>query len=179
MKKILILFVVFSQTIQAQKYFTRTGKTEFKASVEAFEPVEAINNSSTAIINTTDGRVAVQLFMTAFKFKVALMQEHFNENYMDSDKYPKAIFKGKLNGFSMENLNQEKEFDLQGDITIKGITKTIQSKAKVIAKDGKLILKTMFSVKPQDFNIKIPGIVRKKIAENINVIVDYELAEKK
>ena len=178
-KTIIIVIVLISQTIAAQKYFTRTGITHFKASVEAFEPVEAINNSSTAIIKTSSGDFAVQLFISAFKFDVALMQEHFNENYMDSDQFPKATFKGKLDLFSLEGLSKEKEFLLKGTLIIRGKKKEINTIAKIVSKDDKIKIKTTFSVQTQDFNIKIPSIVRKKIAKYINITLDYELAEKK
>jgi polyisoprenoid-binding protein YceI len=180
MKKTLIIAIVLlSQTIVAQKYFTRTGTTHFKASIEAFEAVEAINNSSTAIIKTSTGDFAVQLFISAFKFDVALMQEHFNENYMDSDQFPKATFRGKLEGFSLENLTSEKEYPLKGTLSVRGIKKEINTTALICLKNNKIELVANFSVQPQDFGIKIPSIVRKKIAEHINVTIDYELAEKK
>lgn len=180
MKKIIILAIVLiSQSITAQKYFTRTGTTHFKASVEAFEPVEATNNSSTSILKVDTGDIAVQLFVNAFQFKVALMQEHFNENYMDSDKYPKATFRGKLENFSLESLKNQTEFPLQGTLTVRGKKKEVTTTAKIVQQDDKLNLSCSFSVKPQDFNIKIPSIVRKKIAEQINVTIDYEFVEKK
>ena len=97
MKKVAItLFLLVSFSTFAQKYYTKTGNTKFKASVEAFEPVEATNNSTTAIINVTSGEIASLLFIKAFNFRVALMQEHFNENYMDSGTFPKATFKGLI-----------------------------------------------------------------------------------
>lgn len=177
-KTILIAIVLLSQTIVAQKYFTRTGETNFKASVEAFEPVEATNKSTTVILKTGTGDIASQLFLTAFKFKVALMQEHFNENYMDSDKYPKATFRGKLEGFSMDGLSSGKEFPLKGTLTVRGQKKEIDTKAMVTQKGDKLHLTTKFAVQPQDFGIDIPSVVRKKIAEKINITVNYELSEK-
>ena len=97
MKKVAItLFLLVSFSTFAQKYYTKTGNTQFKASVEAFEPVEATNKSTTAIININSGEIASLLFVKAFNFRVALMQEHFNENYMDSGTFPKAIFKGLI-----------------------------------------------------------------------------------
>ncbi len=181
MKKIvcIILCMIACQVAISQTYFTRTGFTEFKASVEAFEPVEAKNNSTTAILKTQTGDIAAQLFITAFKFRVALMQEHFNENYMDSDKFPKAVFRGKLDNFDMSSLSGEKEYNLNGSLTIKGVKKEINTKA-LLKKDGeKIVLSAAFSVKPQDFDIKIPSIVRKKIADKINITLNYELVEKK
>ena len=170
----LIACLMICQVAISQKYFTRTGTTDFKASVEAFEPVEATNNSTTAILDTATGDIAAQLFVNAFKFRVALMQEHFNENYMDSDKYPKAIFRGKLANYSGEGT-----YDLTGSLAVRGKKKDISSKATVKKVGDKLVLTTNFSVEPQDFDIKIPSIVRKKIADKINVTVNYELVEKK
>lgn len=153
--------------------------TEFKASVEAFEPVEAKNNSTTAILKTQTGDIAAQLFINAFQFRVALMQEHFNENYMDSDKFPKAVFRGQLKDFDFNALSDSQEYDLSGSITVRGIKKDINTKATVTKDGDKLILIAAFSVEPQDFEIDIPNIVRKKIADKINVTINYELVEKK
>ncbi len=180
MKKLIILAVLLiSQSIAAQKYFTRTGTTHFKASVEAFEPVEATNHSSTSILKVATGDIAVQLFVNAFQFKVALMQEHFNENYMDSDKYSKATFRGKLSDFSIERMKDQQEFPLNGILTVRGKKKEINTTAKVLFQNNTIKLSCSFTVKPQDFNIKIPSIVRKKIADKIIVTINYELVEKK
>lgn len=165
------------QTIAAQKYITRSGITSFKASVAAFEPIEAINKSSSAVINDK-GDIAALLLVKGFHFKVALMQEHFNENYMDSDEFSKATFKGKLVNFTLENLNTISKFSLDGRLTIKGKAKEIKTEAIIIKQDEKLIFKTTFSVAPEDFGIKIPGIVRKKIAKEIKISINYELAKK-
>ena len=175
----LIACLIVTQVALSQTYYTRTGLTEFKASVEAFEPVEAKNNSTTAILKAQSGDVAAQLFINAFKFRVALMQEHFNENYMESNKYPKAVFRGKLNGFNFSELSGEQEFDLVGSLTIRGVKKEVSTKAKVQKDGDQLILTAAFSVQPQEFDIKIPSIVRKKIADKINIIINYELVEKK
>ena len=180
MKKLYTLcFFFVAVSVFSQTYFTRSGNTDFKASVEAFEPVEAKNTSTTVILKTATGDIAAQLFINAFQFKVALMQEHFNENYMDSDKFPKAVFRGKLIDFDFANSTTEKEYKLTGTLTVRGIKKEINTTAKVILKEGKLFLDAKFIVEPQDFNIDIPSIVRKKIADKINVTLQYELVEKK
>jgi hypothetical protein len=175
----LIACLIITQVALSQTYFTRTGLTEFKASVEAFEPVEAINNSTTAILKTQSGDIAAQLFINAFKFRVALMQEHFNENYMESNKYPKAVFRGKLNGFNFAEVSGEQEYDLVGTLTIRGVKKEVSTKAKVQKDGDQLVLTAAFSVEPQEFDIKIPSIVRKKIADKINITINYALVEKK
>ena len=181
MKKSLLILIciVTSQIALSQTYFTRTGFTEFKASVKAFEPVEAKNNSTTVILKTKTGDLAAQLFITAFKFKVALMQEHFNENYMDSDKFPKAVFRGKLKNFDFNSLSDKQEYDLSGSLTVRGIKKEVNTKMTVKKTGDKIHLLSEITVKPQDFDIKIPSIVRKKIADKIIITINYELVEKK
>jgi hypothetical protein len=164
----------------AQKYITKTGLTEFKASVEAFEPVEATNNSSTAILKADNGQVAALLFIKAFHFKVALMEEHFNENYMDSDKFPKASFKGEILDFDISDLGkEEKTYPIVGTITIRGKSKKIKTPIQLQANGNKILAKATFKLNPADFGIEIPSIVRKKIAESITINFNYELIKKK
>jgi polyisoprenoid-binding protein YceI len=110
---------------------------------------------------------------------VALMQEHFNENYMDSDKFPKAVFRGKLNDFDFKNISNKKKYNLVGTLTVRGIKKEISTTANVSLSNRKLSINSTFVLAPQDFKIDIPAIVRKKIADKINVTLNYELVEKK
>lgn len=175
----LFLCLTMYQLTISQTYFTRTGYTEFKASAEAFEPVEAKNNSTTVIFKVKSGEIAAQLFVHAFHFKVALMQEHFNENYMDSDKFPKAVFQGKLEGFDFENFSNDQEYNLTGSLTIRGISKEINSKARLKKLGEAIQIKASFTVQAQEFGIAIPSIVRKKIADNILINIHYELVKKK
>lgn len=180
MKKSILLGLLFLGTsIFAQKYYTKTGVTEFKASVEAFEPVEAKNNSTTAILNTKTGDIASLLFVQAFNFRVALMQEHFNENYMDSNTYPKATFKGKVVGFNFEEISSSKKYTIKGTLTVRGVKKEVETLATFSKNGEKLAMQATFGVTPEDFKIKIPKIVSKKIAGTINISLDYEFVEKK
>ncbi|WP_299552359.1 YceI family protein [Seonamhaeicola sp.] len=175
---ILLLFVCVTH-IQAQKYITKSGLTDFKGSVEAFEPVEAVNESTTVLLNSENGTIAALLFIHAFRFDIALMQEHFHENYMDSDTFPKATFKGRLLDFDSTSLTEKVQtFKLKGVLNIRGIDKTIETNAKVKRLGDVLVLKGAFTVLPQDFGIDIPKIVRKKIAEQIHIKLHYELVKK-
>ena len=179
-KQILILFfLLLSFQLNAQKYFTRSGVTQFEASEKAFEPVEAINNSTTVILDTPNGSILSQVFIAGFQFKNALMQEHFNENYMDTHQYPKATFKGNLINLSLENLNSDERFELSGTISVRGIEKSIETTVNVKEENNRIYISGMFFVSPQDFQIKIPSIVRDKIAKQIQINIDYELIEKK
>lgn len=179
-KKILLLLLVFGYLQgYSQKYITKTGITNFKASVKAFEPVEAQNNSTTAILNTENGEIAALLFINTFKFKVALMQEHFNENYMESDIFPKAFFKGKISDFNIETLTEKpKKLNLKGILSIRNIEKKIITTIYIQKKKEQLILTSNFNINPEDFDIKIPSIVRKKISKTININFKYEIIKK-
>jgi polyisoprenoid-binding protein YceI len=179
-KSVLLIAFAISSQIFAQKYFTKTGKTEFVASVDTFEPVEAINNSSTAILNISNGDVAALLFINAFHFDIALMEEHFNENYMESNSFPKAKLTGNLKGFHMDKLNENyQEFQLQAKLTIKGITQEIDTPVKLKLENDKILVESELTVQAEDFGIKIPKIVREKIAKDIHISLAYELVEKK
>ena len=176
---IFLVLLIFSQSILSQKYFTRTGNTEFKASIDAFEPVEAKNKSTTVVLNTENGDIAALLLIKAFQFRVSLMQEHFNENYMDSDTYPKATFSGKITDFNISEVDYEKNYIIKGILTIRNIAKNIEAIGKLKKTDSKILISSSFIVTPEDFNIKIPSIVRKKIAKTVTINFNYELSEKK
>lgn len=178
-KATVFIAVLFVQTLFAQKYFTKTGQTEMKASVAAFEPVEAKNNSTSVVLKADSGDIAALLFIKAFRFKVALMEEHFNENYMDSDKYPKATFRGKIKDFDLDKISENTSFPIAGTLTVRGVKKDITTIGTFSKKGDKIYLKATFSVTPQDFKIDIPNIVRKKIAKTINITLNYELIQKK
>ena len=91
-RRFLFYFLFLTTLASAQKYATRSGKTSFIGSEETFEQIKAVNNVSTSIIDSSSGDIAILLFISAFNFEISLMQEHFNENYMDSSRYPKATF---------------------------------------------------------------------------------------
>ena len=144
--KLIIILLFTSIVCNDQKQYTRSGVTELNASEKAFEPVVAINNSTTAIFDINTGEVVGQVFIASFEFKNALMQEHFNENYMESSSYPKAIFKGKIDNFSKDRLKTVSEFDLVGILTVRGKEKKISTKVLVKEINKKLIITSNLSL---------------------------------
>ncbi len=176
---ILLLFLCFSLAGYGQdKYYTKSGNITFESSVPSFEEVKAINTKVTAILKE-DGAIAALALNKAFGFKIALMEEHFNENYMESGKFPKATFSGKIIDFSIDKLtNEYKKFTLQGKLSIHGITK----KTEIIAKVKKIVaaihMSANFKIVPEDFGIEIPSIVRKKIAKEVDVFFTFKLEKK-
>ena len=107
---ILLVFVFFALNIGfAQKMITRSGEIKFEASMPTFEEIAAKNNTASCIFDTSTGEIAALVLVKAFRFKVPLMEEHFNENYMESSKFPKATFKGKIVNFDSSKITSKKQ----------------------------------------------------------------------
>lgn len=177
---LIIALISISKNTYSQKYFTKTGETEFVGSVNTFEPVEAKTNLTTAIINTQNGDFASLLFISSFKFKVALMEEHFNENYMETEKFPKSTFKGNIIDFRFEDITDKKiTKKISGILNIKGVDKNIETNIEINKINNNIFITGNFTVSPNDFNIKIPDVVENKISKNILIFFSYELVEKK
>ncbi|SHK06048.1 YceI family protein [Epilithonimonas mollis] len=177
--KILVFFISLILTSNfafAQKYSTKTGKITFEASVPLFEDVYAENNNSTAILNADTGDIASLAMVNAFTFKSSLMQEHFNENYAESAKYPKTSFKGKIVNFDKNDLSAKpKAYMISGILNFHGVDKQVQSSANVYLKDDKIVVQGKLVAKTADFKVKIPKMVAAKVAENVNVNYNFIL----
>ncbi len=177
MKKIyLLLFLSFGYIQAQQKLITKSGKITFEASVPSFEEVKAINESSSCVLNTTTGEIASLALMKGFRFKIALMEEHFNENYVESDKYPIATFKGKIDKFNFNELDKNaKEFSIRGKLELHGKSKDISITAKIKKTEKGIEIVSDFSVNADDFAIDIPSVVSKKVSKKVNVKLEYIL----
>ena len=162
--------------VAQDKKITRTGQVSFEASVPAFEEVKADHKNVTAALNTKTGDIQTLILMKGFRFKVALMEEHFNENYIESDKFPKASFKGKIEGYDYEKLSATgQDFTIKGTIEMHGKSKDITISAKIKkAKEG-VELVSNFVLNPDDFDIKIPSVVSKKLSKKVNVKLNFIL----
>lgn len=175
-KLILLLLVLMPSLYYAQQFTTRNGMVGFEASVSGFDPVEANTHSASAILDASSGTVASLVFVNGFRFKIGLMQEHFNENYMETPKYPKATFKGNIEGFEKSGLSENsKSYPLKGDLTIHGVTKHIELDCSLKMVDGTLVMEGEFVVSPEDYRIEIPKLVKNKIAKSIKVTFNYQL----
>lgn len=178
MKKILLCGLLLASTsLFAQtKLMTKTGKITFEASVPAFEEVKAKNESVTCILNPATGEIASLALMKGFRFKVALMEEHFNENYVESDKYPKATFKGKIDNFDLAKLTASaKDYTIKGKLELHGKSKDITITAKIKKTDAGVDIDSDFTVNTDDFDIEIPSVVSKKLNKKVAVDLDFTL----
>lgn len=181
MRKILLALSVIAllagTSFGQPKLKTKSGNITFEASVPSFEEVKASNENVSAILNTETGEFAALALMKGFRFKVALMEEHFNENYVESSTYPKSVFKGTISNFDSTELDDSPgQYEIKGSVTLHGVSREIVAPVKLWKENGSIMLSTTFSLKPSDFNIKIPAVVSKKIAEDVHVEAKFSLS---
>ena len=167
------LMLTLSQLASAQRYMTRSGNVSF-FSHTPMEDIKADNSQVAAVMDASTGSLAYTVLIKSFQFEKALMQEHFNENYMESDKYPKASFSGKIKDMGKIDLTKDGEYNVtvDGKLTMKDKTNEVSVPGTVIVKNGKITNKTKFVVNPADYNIEIPAVVKEKIAKEIEVTVE-------
>ena len=174
---IITLFHVLSLFSQ-DKYITRSGHVSF-FSETPLENITAINTHVSSILDVENGDIVLQMKIISFEFEKALMQEHFNEKYMESEKYPKSTFSGKIDDWQNINLKEGKKVDVtvEGVIEIHGVKKVITANGTLQLKNGSINLRSKFSLKVDAFNIKILSVVRDKIAKRVDVSVDLVLKQ--
>ena len=180
MKKLIItgVFLFMAGYTSAQKYSSKTGKVTFEASVPLFEDIYARDDNNIVVFNADNGEMASVSSIKNFHFKTKLMEEHFNESYAETAKYPKTTFKGKIVNFDSTKLTANpQKYTIQGTLNFHGVDKAVTSTASVYAKDGKVYMQGGFVVKPADYKVTIPKMVTKKIAENVNVEYNYILTK--
>ena len=177
---ILIIALIFcTSKITCQQLYTNKGQTIFDGSKESFEPIKAVNNNSVSLIDMNNGRIAALIYIKDFEFRLGLMQEHFNENYMYSSKFPKSTFEGVIQNFNYNKLeNNYTNFIIEGEIEIKGVKKNISTVAIIKKTVEGIDLNTNFNIKLSDYDIKIPRLVFKKIDENVKVSLNYSYEKK-
>lgn len=180
MKNLIFLSIalLLSGMAHAQtKYMTRTGSVNFVAEGPVKDDVKAVNNQAACVLDVATGDILFQIAIKSFVFKKALMQEHFNENYMESHKYPKAVLKGKIVDMSAVNLSKNGKYPVgvSGEMEIHGVKKQVSEKGILEVKDGKILLSANFQVVLAEYGIEIPKIVEDKLAKVADVQLQMEL----
>lgn len=152
------------------KFRTATGQVSFY-SASIIEDIDAHNKAVAAAVDISTGQVAFVVPIKAFVFKRALMQEHFNENYLESDKYPKATFTGRYTGISTAALTAggARRIRVAGKFSLHGVTRSITAEGTLELKNGQLLVFSDFVLAPADYNIEIPRLVRDNIAKAVSV----------
>jgi YceI-like domain len=161
----------------AQKYMTKNGYIGF-FSHTSMEDIKGDNNQVASILDTSTGEMVFQALIKSFHFDRALMEEHFNENYMESDKFPKSSFKGKITNLSSVDFSKNGTYsvNVEGDLTIHDVTNKISTKGTLEVTTGGINASSKFNIVPEDFKITIPGVVRDKIDKSLEVTVSIKYA---
>ncbi len=171
---ILLLFVCVSLTANAQLFSTRNGFIGFYSETP-FENIVAENNQVYAIMDVSKKTIAFSMLMKSFVFQKELMQVHFNEDYIESDKFPKANFTGSFTETIDPSKNGNFIVHVSGTMTMHGIAKPFTATASLVINNNTIDGTSNFTINPADFNIKIPSLVRKKIAQLIDVKIKVSL----
>lgn len=155
----------------AQKYTTESTFISF-FSHASIEDITAENKKTSSIFNTATGEIVFSVPIKEFEFAKSLMKEHFNEKYMETEKFPKSTFQGKLVGYDAK-AKGEQQVKAQGKLTIHGVTREIDVAGTFEVKDGKIVMKSKFPVKLEDYNITRPQLLWQNIAEVVDVTLDF------
>jgi YceI-like domain len=171
--------VTFSTMSFAQaKYFTKTGKIEFDATAaKSPEDIKAVNKSTTMVLDSKTGDLQFLVLMKGFEFSRALMQEHFNENYVESTKFPKAEFKGKIVDNTVVNYTKDGAYKVKvkGKLTMHGVTKDIESDGVITVKASKITATATIVALFADYKIAIPGVVSDKVGKSAKININCAL----
>ncbi|WP_153797600.1 YceI family protein [Foetidibacter luteolus] len=175
MKKIQLLFILLLslQTAFSQLYITRNGLISFYSHT-ALEDINASNNEVASVLNSATGDFEFKVAIKSFHFKKTAMEEHFNNaSYMDSEKYPRAGFKGKVTNISTVDFSKDGVYKVtvEGNLTIKDVTKPVTVNGSITVKSGAVSADAVFNVLRKDYNILGESFVQKKIAEQIQVTI--------
>ncbi|NOT73492.1 MAG: YceI family protein [Cyclobacteriaceae bacterium] len=175
MKKVIFLSALLIQcaTAFAQLYMTRSAKVSFFSKTN-MENIDGTNNEVTSILNTGTGEVGFAVLVKSFHFDRALMEEHFNENYMESNKFPKSTFQGKITNLAKVDFKKDGRYPatVEGDLTMHGVKQHVQTAGELTILKGSISLKGLFTIKLADYKIEIPALVAGKIAETIEIDVN-------
>lgn len=156
----------------AQNVYTKNGTVSF-FSKATLENITAKTNEVTSVFNQQTGEIQFSILIKSFRFKKSLMEQHFNENYMESGKFPKAIFKGQIIDFNKLNLATDGTYKVKviGDLTMHGVTKKITSDGEIAVRNGLPHAQSTFNVTLSDYRISVPAIVRNNIAKTVAITV--------
>lgn len=177
-KNVIVMALVLTASLSfaQDKFYTKTGKISF-LSKAPLEEIEGKNKTVTAVVDSKTGAIQFAIQMKGFEFEKQLMQQHFNENYVESDKYPKSEFKGTIINNAAINYKKDGTYNtkVKGQLTIHGVTKDVETTGTFKINGGKIDASSTFNVLISDYNIKIPSIVKEKVSDTIKITVDCSL----
>jgi polyisoprenoid-binding protein YceI len=159
----------------AQKYFTRDGKVSFTSDAP-LEKIEAVNQKVASVLDAGSGNLEFAVLVKSFQFEKALMEEHFNENYLESGKYPKASFKGTVTNLDDIDFSKSGKYRavVAGELEIHGVTKAVEVEATFAVGTGSVHASSVFEIAVADYNIEVPKVVRDNVAKVVQIHVDID-----
>jgi len=166
------LFLIAGITTFSQKFISTRSNTSFYSEAP-IEDIEAKNTKAKSILDLSNGEIVFSIPISSFVFDKSLMQEHFNEKYMESDKYPKATFKAKISGFDVNKEGIQK-VKAKGELTIHGVGKEVDQIGEMTYSNGMISLNHSFKVALKDYKIKTPKLLWENIAEVVDVKIQFD-----
>ncbi|MCX2486198.1 YceI family protein [Pedobacter sp. MR2016-24] len=181
MKRMILLFglCLSFMAAGAQNIFVSKATSITFFSSTPVEDIEGKSTTASSVVDIKSRNIVFKVSNTSFQFKKKLMQEHFNENYIESDKYPFSIFRGKITDDVDLSKDGSYTVNVEGTLDIHGVTKAYQSKANIVVAKGVITARTTIRVKIEDHQIKVPSIVFKNIAEFVDVRISATYQPKK
>jgi len=179
-RKILIIAIagIFTGMAAAQKYITREGVCDI-FSETSFFTIEATNKKVASILDASSGEIVASTLMRSFKYQEALVEEHFNENYMESHLYPKGIFKGRITNFSEVDLTRDGTYPItiEGDLSFHGESNPLTSPGELVVNGETIKGTTGFEVSLAAHKIKVEVKYKDRIRDEIKIDLhfDYKL----
>lgn len=172
---LLLLIVSIAFSANCQKQITKSGTIEIHSETSLFT-IEAKNEKVASVLNTETGDIVASTLVRSFKFHEALVEEHFNENYMESHKFAKSIFKGKIENIKDIDLTKDGIYDIDivGALTMHGETNQIKEKGKLIIKDGLISANSVFMISLAAYKIKIEESYKDRINDEIRLTVNFD-----
>ena len=166
------MIALASLPVVAQRVYTKNGSISFFSN-SPLEDITAKNNEVMSVIDQQTGDIQFSVLIRSFRFKKSLMEQHFNESYLESDKFPKAIFKGVITDISGVNFIGDGTYPVtvSGDLTIHGVTNKVVSKGDILVKNGIPTAQSSFNINLADYKITIPAVVKNNIAKTISITV--------
>ena len=175
---LVLVNMAFKSENKGDKYITKNGKVSFLSHTQ-LEDIKGDNNKVSSVLDSKSGALIIEVLIRSFAFKKALLEEHFNENYMESTTYPKSKFVGKIDDLKAINFAKDGTYKstVSGKLTIKDKTNDVKTSGTFTVKDGKLNGQAIFKIKLADYNVHIKAVVKDKISEEIEISVDLDYSQ--
>jgi len=171
----LLLMLTFIASSAQDRLLTRNGSISFYSRT-SLEDIEANTQTAVSVLDKKTGQLEFSVLIKSFTFEKALMQEHFNENYLESDQFPKSIFRGRIEDLSKVSFDKNGRYavSVTGELTIHGQSQTVTTPAIITVLDGVASANAEFNIVLADYKITIPSLVQDKVSKTVRIAVNLK-----